>query len=231
MNKSLLILLLICLSLKLFSWEVRSDSTIFLGAFGNYGFSKIIGYPGDINYMVKPGGGLVFTYNIHQEISLKSGLSFINNGFSVNQKFYDTMGDSIGNYKTYNEYTYLGIPLEFSYNLGRNRFNVYLSAGIEFNFLLKQHTYAKLPSENNGVPINPYDINNKDLYKTFDFGFLFGIGGEYKIKPNIVVFTEVKYYNGLRNFLKNNTEYIFKHRGYSVYAGIRFGIPLRYSII
>jgi opacity protein-like surface antigen len=227
MNRLFFILLLVCISLKSFSWEVKSDSTIFLGVKGSYRFSKIIGYPGEINYLIRPEAGVVFTYNMHRELSLKSGLMLVNNGFSFESVFYD-MIDTIGIYKVYSEFSYMGIPLDFSYNFGRKKFNVFISAGMEFNFLLKQRSHANLPAENNGIPVEPYNVDNIDLYKSFDFGFSLGTGCEYKIKPNIVIFAEAKYHCGIRNFLNNNPSYTFKHRSYSTSIGIRFGIPLIY---
>ena len=218
------------MSIQSFAWTIRSDSTIYVGAWGGASYARIMGYPNAPLPLIGNSFGLIFAYHANQEITLKSGISFIQKGFISSNEYFDVYNTTIGLYPTTYKFKYLNIPIVASYNLGRRKFNVYLSAGFDIDFLLEQNTYAELPLETDaGVAIDPFNIINTVSYKKINFGINVGGGMEYKIKPNIIVFLDVKYMYGLNNILNVNSDYNLKQRPIVANLGIRFGIPIKSS--
>lgn len=224
MNKFIYLIILLFISIESFSFAAKQDSTFFIGAWGGFSYSKIIGYSQETEMLVKPNYGISFTYYFHQEFYLKSGIGFLQNGFTTVHLYTDTTNDTIGNFKTFNEFSYFSIPFEINYNFGRKKFNPYLNFGVAVDFLSKQQTYADLPSEYNGTEVIPFKQYQTDLYKTVNFNLVFGIGIEYRLKPYIVFFSDFKYHYGLSQILKKSNTYIFKHRSLFTNIGIRFAI-------
>lgn len=233
MRKSVKILLLfifVLTSLSSYAWKVKSDTTLYAGVWGGPSYAKVMGYIGTTPLWGR-AYGLQFCYQPNREISLKTGIGFIQKGFIAELEYFDAHYSSIGYYSTSYTFNYLNIPLGFSYNLGRNKFNVYLSLGFDVDILLKERTYAiNLPTSVNGNDVQRIVIQNTDIYKKFNLGVYIGGGIEYRIKPNIIAFADAKYMHGLNNILDVNTRYIVKQRPIVASIGIKFGIPLQYSV-
>jgi len=174
---------------------------------------------------------LQFCYQPNREISLKTGFGFIQKGFISDLEYFDIYNNSIGFFPTNYAFNYLNVPLGFSYNLGRKKFNIYISAGFDIDLLLKQRTYAvNLPSSFNGNEVVNFNSENTDSYKKINFGVYIGGGLEYRIKPNIIVFADLKYMHGINNILDVSSIYNVKQRPVVAGIGLKIGIPLRYSV-
>ncbi len=227
----LLITFFVLSSLNSFAWRAKSDTTIYAGAWGGVSYAKIMGYTQPTTPLIGKAFGLQFCYQPNREITLKTGFAFIPKGFIKENEYFDIYNTSVGFYETDYNFNYLNIPLGFSYNLGRNKFNIYLSAGVDIDILLKESTMAKnLPERVNGIEVVNFNSDNTELYKKLNFGVYIGGGIDYRIKPNIIAFADIKYMVGLNNILAGNSIYIFKQRPVVVGIGIKFGIPLKYSV-
>jgi hypothetical protein len=234
MKKSVKILLLfvfVLTSLSTYAWKAKSDTTLYAGVWGGPSYAKITGYSGSTPLWGR-SWGLQLCYQPNREISIKTGFGLIQKGFFSELEYFDVYNNSIGYYSTAYAFNYLNIPLGFSYNLGRNKFNIYLSAGFDIDLLLKQRTYAvNLPTSVSGNDVIGLDRENTDTYKLLNLGVYIGGGLEYRIKPNIIVFADSKYMHGLNNILAVNSIYNIKQRPLVFSIGIKFGIPVTYSVL
>lgn len=222
-------------SLSAFAWIGKSDTICFLSPWAGinmYKYSLLNGTSSielkqwNINYDF----GLKFTYNINDEIALRSQLALLNKSFTTNYSFKDVLSQPIGIYTCYNDFYYLNIPFELIYNIQNKRFNIFISAGIHGNYLLKQNTYADLPENVNGVAVDKVSYNNKAAFKNFHFGINIGIGIEVKIKSNFSIFTEYKYDNSFGNIYKIKTNEIKKFTSGHIGLGVKIGIPIKYKV-
>ena len=229
-NKIFFFLLFILFSFNLKAWEVRSDSTLYINPWAGISYSNIMGFAQNASSLIALSYGIELEYRFNPELAFKSGVLLLNKGNKYLNEYFDIENNPIGEFKTYNKFQYLSTPFLLTYNFGRKKFNVFLDAGLSFNFLLEEKTFANLPEFFNGVRVNPIDVRNTEAYKTFNFAFNLGFGFEYKIKPNILVFAQARYDHGVNKILKANTSYIFKHRGYYIGIGLKFGIPIKYSV-
>lgn len=212
------------------AWKARSDTTIYAGAWGGASYAKIMGYTGTTPLMGK-AFGFQFCFQPNREISLKTGIGFIPKGFTKDYEYFDIYNNSVGFFATNYQFNYLNVPIGFSYNLGRNKFNVYLSLGIDIDILMKQITTAPLlPTLVNGNEVVNINTGNTDIYKLINLGVHVGGGVEYRIKPNIIAFADVKYMHGLNNILSVESIYSLKQRPLVVGIGFRIGIPLTTSV-
>lgn len=226
----LLVILTLFIAGKSFAWKAKSDTTLYVSPWGGASYANIMGYTNPTFSFTDWCAGVDVEYKFSQEIALKSGISLINKGFKINNEYFDVLGGSIGEYPTTHQFRYLTIPIKGVYNFGKRKFNVWISAGFNLGFLTKQHTYANLPSSSSGVDVDPFDFDNSAIYKKINLSFVAGLGVEYKIKPNIIVFGEINYDKGLTEILKVDSDYMLKHKGYYAGIGLKIGIPLTFSV-
>ncbi len=231
MKKKLLILIaLSVLALNTFAWKIKSDSTIYAGAWGGASYAKIMGYPGT-SPLMGSAYGVKFWLQPNREFSFNTGIGFIQKGYVGPMEYFNIYNSSVGSFDTNFKFNYLNIPLGLNYNLGRKKFNIYLSAGIDIDILLKQQTYhtSLVPEKMNNIEIVRIDSDNTEIYKKFNFGVYIGGGLEYRFKPNFIVFADVKYMHGTNDILNVNSIYILKQRPIVFGLGIRIGIPVTYG--
>lgn len=229
-SKILIFLVLSFVNISSYAWKAKSDTTVYAGVWGGMSYANISGYSYTSTLWGKDWG-LQFCYQPNREISLKTGFGFIQKGFISDFEYFDIYYNSIGFFPTIFAFKYLNIPLGFSYNLGRNKFNIYISAGLDIDILLRQKTSAiNLPTTYNGNEVENIETDNTDSYKMLNFGVYIGGGLEYRIKPNIIVFADMKYMHGINNILDVSSIYNVKQRPMVAGIGIKIGIPLRYSV-
>lgn len=228
-SKYILILLLVLSSYSLKAWEVRTDSTLFVNPWVGLSHYKILGFPQSFssNYL---SYGIDFDYRFHSELSFKFGVSLMSKGNYYFASYVNAENTPMGEFKTFNKFQYLSFPLLLTYNLfGGKKLNLFIDLGVNSEFLLQAKTYAKLPKTFEGVSVEQVKVVNTDTYKPLNFSLVVGCGFEYKIKPNLLVFIQAKYDHGINQILKENSTYIFKHRGYCAGIGIKIGIPIKYT--
>ena len=164
-------LLVFALSLVAFNanaWKVKTDTTVYAGVWGGASYAKIMGYPQAMNPLIGMSYGLQFSYQPTREISIKTGIGFIPKGCVSDKEYFDIYDTSIGFFPTNHGFSYINIPFTLSYNLGQKKFNVYLSLGLDLDFLIKQETSSNdVPREYNGIEISNTNSINTDLYRHF----------------------------------------------------------------
>ncbi|MDD4150398.1 MAG: porin family protein [Bacteroidales bacterium] len=230
MRKKLLILVILsALVLNTYAWKVKTDSTFYAGAWGGASYAKIMGYP-NTTPLMGSAFGVKFWLQPNREFSFSTGIGFIQKGYVAQVTYVNTNDVLIGELDTDFKFKYLNIPLGVNYNLGRNKFNIYLSAGIDIDILLKQSLYcpevSSLLKDGEFVNIN---WENTEYYKKLNFGVYIGGGVEYRFKPNFIVFADVKYMHGINNIYNVDVDYHPKHRPLVFGLGIRIGIPVTYG--
>ncbi|PLX07560.1 MAG: hypothetical protein C0596_11600 [Marinilabiliales bacterium] len=225
--KILLLAFVLFISTNTFAWKLRTDTLVYAGAWGGASYSRIMGYTSTTSPLIGNAFGVKFWLQPKREFSFNTGIGFIQKGFISDIEYFDIYASSVGYYPTNYTFNYINIPIGLNYNLGQNKFNVYLSAGIDIDILLKQETFSPtLPVESNGVEVVNINAENTDMYKKLNFGVYIGGGIEYRIKPNFTAFADIKYMHGTNNILDVNSIYNLKQRPVIFGIGIRVGIPV-----
>ncbi|MFI5149074.1 MAG: outer membrane beta-barrel protein [Bacteroidia bacterium] len=80
----------------------------------------------------------------------------------------------------------LNIPLSASYQFRRGKFAALVSGGINFQYLLSQHSVLELLKENE---IDRLEYDNLDIRK-LNVGVCFGLGASYRISDRITVYLQ-----------------------------------------
>jgi hypothetical protein len=231
-NKRVIHILLIALgllfSVNSFAWKLRTDTLVYAGAWGGASYARLMGYTQPTFPLTGSAYGVKFWLQPTREYSISTGIALINKGYMAEIEHFNIYNNSIGFFPTNYSFSYLNIPFSLNYNLGRNRFNIYLKAGIDIDILLKQHSYStsQVPEKVDGIDVNRIDSENTDIYKKINFSVHIGGGIEYRFKPNIIAFGDVKYMHGLNNILAVNSIYNLKQRPIVFGLGIRIGIPI-----
>ncbi len=224
------VLVLSLMPKNIYAWERHSDTTLLIGFRGGINSSRTLIGLTETGKMNSMNLNLMASLHLVQEITLHTGLGIHKKAWSELMNYTDIFNNPIGMHTTYNEFTYLNIPFSMQYNMGRKRINVYLTGGIDFNFLTAHRRWADLPDFHNDVRVEPFDESYKDMYKGFGIGYHAGLGVEYKIYPALRVFADFRYYNDFTN----NDKYIslpeLKHRYYSLSIGMRIGIPIKFIV-
>ncbi|MDD2635660.1 MAG: porin family protein [Bacteroidales bacterium] len=228
-EKLFILAILSALVLNTYAWKVKTDSTFYAGAWGGASYAKIMGYP-NTTPLLGSAFGVKFWLQPNREFSFSTGLAFIQKGYVSQVEYVNTNNGLIGKLDTDFIFNYLNIPLGVNYNLGRNKFNIYLSAGIDIDILLKQSLDCPevlyLLEDGESVDIT---WENTEIYKKFNFGVYIGGGLEYRFKPNFIVFADVKYMHGINDSYNVKVDYRLKHRPLVFGLGIRIGIPVTYG--
>ncbi|MGZ4048189.1 MAG: outer membrane beta-barrel protein [Bacteroidia bacterium] len=112
------------------------------------------------------------------------------------------MAAPIDSFKFNTTYTqtvkFLNVPVNVKLNLLKNRFNVYVNAGLNTQIVLMQRSTLNLIKENftNTIVYNDVKVNR------FNYSFLFGLGAEFKIYKRLGIFIEP----GIRYCLNNQSK-------------------------
>lgn len=221
---------LLMLSLPIFAWERQSDTTLLINFRGGVNYANITGFPTQTDRVFGNNFELIMTLHPNQEYSFNAGFGYIEKGFVVENQFYDIYGNSIGFYPTNYNFSYLSVPLTLQYNLGRRKFNPYITGGFEMNFMLTHRRSANLPSFFDGVQVEPFDADFSDLGRGILFGYHYGIGLEYKIFPALIVLADIKVRKDFSSAYKSNVPLDFKHAAYTFNLGVKIGIPITFIV-
>ncbi len=224
------IALFLSISASSFGWKFKTDSLVYAGAWGGTSYARIMGYLEPTKPLLGKAFGIKICIEPQREYNFNTGIAFIEKGFISDIDHYDVYGTGIGKYPVHNLFSYINIPLGINYNLGKKKFNVYISGGFDFDILLKQKAYSNnVPDKYNGIEVLKINTENTDSYKKFNFGLYVGVGVEYRFKPNIIAFADIKYMYGVNNILSINTYFDYKQRPITTGLGIKIGIPINLS--
>lgn len=191
-------------------------------------FQEIEGHPimnfkSDYDYFIE----LILTYNLNSRMTFNTGVSFINNKLQVNSTAGQIEQDGI--IRT----NYLGIPLEFNYQIFEN-IPLRIGLGAYLNLLLKSKEKGTMYIDTTGFSnyypdpylesmeiIQEYDNDITSYYNTLDFGLTSKVEYEFKAIKNtsIVVFSKFNY--GLTNTRKGTNSVVWKNYNLLFGLGIK----------
>ncbi len=139
-------------------------------------------------------------------VSIKPGARFIIKGYTSQNQFGGSSSES---------YSYIEIPLLVKAKIPLNKVKPYFEAGPTLSIQLS----ATGESTFNGqVTTADYSAS----YTAIDFGLYFGSGIEFRVAPDIDLFTGFGYGLGLTNISKGPTS--VKNNGFQMNAGVKFGL-------
>lgn len=231
MRRNNLICLTLLVSIFLFGYaegseENKSTSNILFGIKAGVNFSTTTDADfGDFVVESKNYNGYSFglfaDYTLNSKVSLRSELLYSKKGFTLPEMpIIDVSGSQLETFTPKQYFTYIEIPFTGNYNiLQSENINMSLSAGPSVSFLLDS-------KDNMGFGSGIIDENNyrdvTDLYKSLDWGFVFGASAGFAIGGK-EVFLEGRYALGLTDIFKNESGVIEKkHRVISISAGLYF---------
>lgn len=183
--------------------------TISLGPTAGFGHSWIDNV-GDSKYHPAGNVGIGLVYSNES-----------NFGFGADVKFSIEGGkDNVG-LSTYTEnLDYIRVPLKLMYFFGKygDKVRPKISVGPSFGFLIG----GKREQQVGNVSIKT-DAN--DLYNTVDIGVNGSLGINYRLVKNTWFFTDINYYHGISDIVKNNPSSVnYKNRNIGLNIGVNFGL-------
>lgn len=143
---------------------------------------------------------------VSRVVSIKPGAKFIMKGY--------TFQNQLGTVSTEN-YSYIEIPLMIKARIPLNQVKPYFEAGPTLSIQLSATGET---TANGQVQTQDYSA----FYNAIDFGLYFGSGVEFKVAPNMDLFTGFGYSVGLTNISKGITT--VKTNGFQMNTGIKFGL-------
>ena len=93
----------------------------------------------------------------------------------------------------------LTMPLLVRYNIAKNKFNFYATAGFSANFILQEK--AKVSIDNSEIIV----VNHINSLNKMNIGYLIGAGIEYKMRNNLGIFIEPMFRGTLTSITRNMT--------------------------
>ncbi len=229
--KQLITILFIVLSVKAFSYERPTDTTLHIGLQAGICNSKLRNfdpYYADFNARWGYSVNLFTEYQPSREYAFRGGLCFTNKGFTSKRTFQNSLNEQFDT-TMFVSLNYFSIPISATYNFGK-RFNPYIGVGVNFGILLNARYYAKLPEFYKNSQVEPFDIKANEKYKNFEFSVHALAGIEYKLKPNTAIFAEAKLDYGLSKIFEGTNIIVgnkIKNNCLHINLGLKIGIPIK----
>lgn len=169
---------------------------------------------GSLDRMFHPsynvGGKLVYSFVPHWGVS--GDVKFSSEG--------QTIGND-GENKIVGRANYIRIPLQGIYFFGNygDAVRPKISVGPSFGFLVGGETKVRVNDEVTST------VKSKDYAEGFDFGVTGAIGANFRVAPNTWLNTDIAYYHGITDVLKNEVNgKNAKNRNLGLNIGLTFGI-------
>lgn len=169
--------------------------------------------------------GLNYEYLYKSNFSLGADLIYNQRGFINKIILTDESGFSTGEeYPTDFIYNYISVPLKVGFNSG-DKVYVFSNIGIIPSFLLEAKTV--LPRIDNDLNVTGYEtFDLSSNASNFDLGGLLEIGGGYKFKNGLWLYTSLTYQHSFttisnREYLTNST---LRHNGALLSFGLKYAL-------
>jgi len=207
MNHSPISLILVLTLLLLIPSAGRAKLTL-----GPFLFINSTSFSGDVlpgfSYasQAKPGGGIMFDYYLKDDVTLSLQPMIVQKGSDLVRK---RQGQVIDHVEF--DLTYLSLPLALKVT-GTSRSRMYVSGGLELNFLLDATQTDDLGEQ-----------SVKDDFESIELNAHFGVGGLIAVGSNYI-FVEGRYTQGLSDILANSRDDLIsiKTVSYMLLAGFLF---------
>ncbi|MDA3909967.1 MAG: outer membrane beta-barrel protein [Bacteroidales bacterium] len=222
---------------ELSAWERRSDSTFYLSASGGLINTSLFNHAYGARLIPQYGTAFsVQTYlKASQEFGFSAGFMIQSRKFQIDDvtPYYNESLELLGYAPAIYSLNYLSIPLKARYNFGR-KINVYIEGGFQGNILLSAQRRANFDTIQNFTGDHAdYIADIKQDHPNFSLSLIAGGGIEYFPKSNIALFAEYSYQRDITKlFVYDNLAGGVKPKmlAHGLQIGIRYGIPLRYSV-
>lgn len=139
----------------------------------------------------------------------------------VNDTIYETVYDTSYQHYFYefaNRYTYLQIPLIFTYKIGKGKLSYDFAGGIINEFFLN----AKGKGIDFKDTYEVVDINKAFPFMKYNMSIYIGCGISYKIEENVSIFTEGFYRRNINSAFQNNFVLSKSFAKFGIKAGLKF---------
>jgi opacity protein-like surface antigen len=233
----LIIVILLSICKISYSWERRSDSTLYICAGGgilNTNLTKPL-YGDAFHLKYSSSFGIQAYLKPWQEFGFGTGIFFQEKRYRIDDiiTYYNDINEAIGVAPSDYQLSYLSVPIKARYNFGK-KFNVYIETGLQLNLLISgtQKAIFDNISDFTGNP-DDYIYDTKENYRNFTISFIAGGGIEYFVRPNLGIFTEYTWISDMsRLYTSNNIVGNVKPKMQSNFLqiGVRMGIPIKYSV-
>lgn len=162
--------------------------------------------------------GLTYEYLLNKHFSLGAELLYEQRGWNVDVPTYDESGNPGKTLTNKQDFTYLSLPLKVGYTIGSKLYGFMNLGVIPARLLSCKVTH---PIENGGAVYDAYSD-----FKNYDIAALAELGGGYKIKDRIRLFSSFTFQQSLMTASVPQDEYSLEltHYGMSLAIGIKYSI-------
>ena len=162
--------------------------------------------------------GLTYEYILNKHLSLGAELLYEQRGWNVDVPTFDEFGNPGNTLTNREDFTYLSLPIKVGYSIGGNLYGFMNLGVIPARLLSCKVTH---PIENGGAV---YDVYSQ--YKNYDIAALAELGGGYKIKDRIRLFSSFTYQHSLITASVPRDVYSLEltHYGMSLTIGVKYSI-------
>lgn len=205
------------------------------------GQTHLIGVKGGTNWMditsanflsqtdYKKGitSGLTYEYLFKSHFSVGTDLIYNQRGFTNDVVFTDYFGNQIGDKRTaIYKYDYLSLPIKVGFNIGTT-FYGFTNIGFIPSVLMMASSMS--PTLYNGS--ESVDVTSR--VSKFDLAGFAEIGGGYKFKNSMWLYTSFAYLHGFTTI--TNSAYFpssaIRHKGMTLTVGVKFALSKKLSTI
>ncbi len=137
--------------------------------------------------------GVYTGYNFNSKFSLITGLYYDRKGAKWDLDDFLEGDEIFGDFKAWEKFNYLTLPLYFRYTRSCRRINFHINAGPYISWLMKQESVMEFDEAETFI----YD--DKENYKDFDFGVSAGIGISKNLGSKWLLSLELRDNLGLTN--------------------------------
>lgn len=213
MYKKMLSFLLLFAALTFISMPAFAQ--VSLGGKVGMAFTKVRFNGGKTKLKEGFDAGFLVNVKIHDLLSLRSGVGYIQKGFRVkNNNFGFRNVDKL-------IFNYIEVPLLFSRDFQAPNVQTYLGMGPAVNFLVSAKSKSCMINVNSGdcetEKIPSGDFNNADISLNFGAGIGFNVGSE-----DAVLSFDARYFLGLTNALMESSSASSKNNGFSITMSLMF---------
>ena len=198
MNTNASDLKFVCLALFLASSSTLDAQTKYLRFHTGIGLNNVKStnyFFDDSENRVGFSGGIDFEYNFVSGMSISTGLSYSQRGYSFEYPAPHETREAAFNYD------YISIPIKCGYAIGE-KLKGFANIGVMPAVLLKLvHKFPIIDGQNQFTGYESFD--RTDVTQRFDFGGLVELGGSYQVTDRWLVITSLMYN---RSFTDSTTE-------------------------
>lgn len=161
--------------------------------------------------------GFTYEYLLNKHFSLGADLLYDQRGWKIDIPFYNEFNIYVITVTNKEDFTYLSLPLKAGYNFGGQLYG-FINLGVIPARLLS--CKVTIPHENRDELFDNYSN-----YRKYDIAGLAELGGGYKIKDKIRLFSSYTYQHSfITASLPANGDLLKTHYGMSLTVGLKYAL-------